>query len=86
MAMFLEFAAEGDKRLDITTATDDLDNDVELDGELVKWRRLLLLFGKLGVFRGFRLFYRCLEVGDETREGTAEARVDIDIDATVVYR
>lgn len=48
--MLLELAAEGDKGLDIAAAPDDLDDDVELDGELVKYRRLSFLFGKLGVF------------------------------------
>lgn len=87
--MLLELAAEGDKGLDIAAAPDDLDDDVELDGELVKYRRLSFLFGKLGVFWGSRLLFgweRRLEVGDEAGKGTAEARVDIDIDSTIVYR
>lgn len=84
--MLLELAAEGDKGLDIAAAPDDLDDDVELDGELVKYRRFSFPLRKLGVFRRSRLLERRLEVGDEARKGTAEARVDIDIDSTIVYR
>jgi hypothetical protein len=35
--MLLELAAEGDKWLDITAAPDDLNDDIELNGKLVKY-------------------------------------------------
>lgn len=87
MSMLLKFRAKCDEWLDVATAADHLNDDVELDS---KRFRVGIWGGYIFVRRRFEAFFvvlcwEALEVRKEKRERLDDARIEVDIEASIVW-
>lgn len=84
--MLLKFRAECDEWLDVATTADHLNDDVELDSKRL---RVGISGGYIFVGRRFGvvfviLCWDALEVWKEKRERLDDARIQVDIEASII--